>query len=105
MADDRVCDVQDGLAGAVVLFEGDRARVGVVALERQDVAHVGASKSVHGVVRHQPVGDEVVCPFDVQVIDGVLPGPPLHCLDDVVATTLVDHHHSRADGGGRSELE
>jgi hypothetical protein len=51
---------EDAVRGAVVLLERDRARVGEVALELEDVADVRASKLVDALVRvpdraHVPV--------------------------------------------------
>src|SRR2546426_71159 len=79
--------------------------VGLVALERQDVATVSASKAIDGVVRHQSVGDKIVRPLDVDVLYGL----SLHCASNVLhhvdPTTLIDHQHSGPDGTRRSELE
>ncbi len=49
--DDRVGRAEDRVRRAVVLLEGDRARVGEVALELHDVADVGAAEGVDRLVR------------------------------------------------------
>ena len=50
MGDDRVGGVEDRLGRAVVLLEADDLGVGVVALELEDVADVGAAPGVDRLV-------------------------------------------------------
>ena len=70
VADDGVGGIENRLRRAVVLLEPDDLRVFEVVLELEDVSDVGASEAVDRVVRHEPAGDEVVRPFDVDVVDG-----------------------------------
>ena len=50
VGDDGVGGVEDGLGGAVVLVEHDHLGVGIVLLELQDVADVGAAPGVDALV-------------------------------------------------------
>ena len=57
VGDDGVGRVEDGLRGAVVLFEHDGPRVGEILLEVLDVADVGAAERVDGLVGVAHHGD------------------------------------------------
>ena len=89
-ADHRVGGGQDGLRGAVVLLEHDRARVGEVLLEVHDVADVGAAERVDRLVG---VTDD----HQLGRLDGVL-GDLRHRLLEAVGAQLVDQGVLRVVG-------
>jgi chemotaxis signal transduction protein len=92
----RVRRAEDRLRRAVVLLELDDGRVGIVVLEVEDVADVGAAEAVDRVVGDEPFGDEVVRVLDVEVVHRRVERNPLDALDDVVAAVLGEHRHPRA---------
>ena len=86
---DRVGRAEDRLRRAVVLLELHDVRVGIVVLEVEDVADVGAAEAVDRVVGDQAVGDEVVRRLHVEVVHGRVEGDALDGLDDVVAAVVA----------------
>ncbi len=101
--DHRVGGAENRVRRAVVLLESDRARPGKVALEVEDVADVGATEAVDRIVGDDPVGDEVVRPFDIEVEHRTIEVDPLHSFDDVEVGVFREHHHAGTDRGGRHE--
>ena len=81
VADDRVRRVEDPLRGPIVLFELDDLRVGVVALEVEDVADIGATPAEDGLV---------VVAYDRQVLLEAREVPKQHVLGAVRVLVLVD---------------
>ena len=96
---------QDRVRRAVVLLERDHLRVREVVLELEDVADVGSSEGVDRVVGHEPVGDEVVRPLDVEVVHRRFELDLLDVSTSVELAVLADHHHARPDRGRGHERQ
>jgi nitrogen regulatory protein PII len=100
--DDGVGGVEDDLRRAVVLLQLDGVRVGMVALEVEDVAHVGAAPAVDRLV--VVADDAQVRRAPRQVVDQIV-------LDAVGVLELVDEHvielvgQLRPDDGIAAQLE
>ena len=105
MGDDRVGDAEDRLRRAVVLLQPHHLGVGVVVAEREDISDIGSAEAVDRVVSDKASSDEVVRPFDVEVIDRPVELDALDRLDHVVGTVLGEHRHPRSYARGVHERE
>ena len=56
-------------------------------------------------MRYQTIGDEVMRPLDIDIVDRPVQHYPLHALDDVVATLRREHRHPRPHGRSRDERQ
>src|SRR5215210_2352089 len=56
-------------------------------------------------MRYQTMGDEVMCPFDIDVVDRPVQHYPLYALDDVVAALRREHRHPRPHSRSRDERQ
>src|SRR5688572_30073086 len=56
-------------------------------------------------MRYQTIGNEVMRPLDIDVVDRPVQHYPLHALDDVVATLRREHRHPRPHSRSRDERQ
>ena len=96
--DHRIGYVQNRLGAAVVLLEQNRARVGVVPAELEDIAVVCAAEAVDGIVYDDAAGDVVAVGRHGEIVDraGVL--LPLYSHNFILHNRPVftQHRHKRA---------
>ncbi len=95
--------VEDLLRRAVVLQQLDAHGLGEVLLEVEDVADVGATPPVDGVVRHQAVGHEGVDPFNVEIVNLRPERNAFDAGDHIQAPFSVEQGHAGHQVAGREE--
>ena len=94
VGDDRVGGVEDALTRPVVLVHHDDRGLGKLLLEPQQVPEVSPAEFVHRVVGDDPLGDEVVRPLDVEVVDRDVEIEGLDSGHDVEPPRIVHHDHA-----------